>query len=411
MDIFVNLDVGGQNFRMLRTTVMKYPECLVVKALKGECQESLLQDNIYFFDRNPRYFEVILDFMRNQKIYRKNGLNQEQLRNEIQFWGMSSYMDIGSRKEEKDFDKVSEYVTSNTKYTDNRIKSQPQTQVKLVNNEEYHPTLIMNEEYQPTLIMNEEYQPTLIMNEEYQPTLAMNEEYQPTLIMNEEDHPALLSNQEIQPDLSRQGSTDTQSLDEIPQIQDSTLSNSPSALKKSLNPGILTNDLVSSILSEAEVHIRLAHPTPKAPLTKQPSISQEEIKSTSLSKKESTNLRAAPKPSAPVPKQNPNKRERVLPWQSSTPTKSRTPKKANTVKYLATKKPRLVESQESLGSVDINESYESSFIDDTEEVEYFSEDLDLDESDSEAEYKPTKKCSKKSPKSASKSRSKSRKGK
>lgn len=89
-DHVIAIDVGGRVFKVLRPTVMKYPESTLALVLTGkDLQNLVIVDKTYFFDRNPDYFAVVLDYMRNGKLFLPPNLSQEQMLAEAVFWKMS----------------------------------------------------------------------------------------------------------------------------------------------------------------------------------------------------------------------------------------------------------------------------------------------------------------------------------
>ena len=86
---YVAVDVGGREFKIMRNTVMKYPNCTLVKVITGvDPTSALLEGGTYFFDRNPDYFSVLVDYMRTGKVFLSPTLNQEQFTIEAEFWGL-----------------------------------------------------------------------------------------------------------------------------------------------------------------------------------------------------------------------------------------------------------------------------------------------------------------------------------
>lgn len=188
----LNIDVGGKTFRVMRSTIMKYPESTLARVISGKDTDNMIiSNNVFFFDRNPDYFAVVLDFMRLGKLYVPPNLSEEQLADEMEFWRM------GQKPSS-----LSKAPSPLNKASPIRPAIPPQDiQPTLLIEDEIQPTLVMNPDFDATLQIQEEVQPTLIMNEEVQPTLIMNEEVQPTLIMNEEVQPTLIMNPDIQPTL------------------------------------------------------------------------------------------------------------------------------------------------------------------------------------------------------------------
>jgi len=153
----VTLDVGGKNFRLLRETIMKYPHSTLAQVLTGKDTHNLIKvDNSYFFDRNPHYFEVVLDFMRNGKLIKPDKLSAELLNEELKFWKLK----VDSEPEAKKVEEVKK-----TEPIEERIDA-----TLVMSMDDIEPTLLIPEETNET----QEYAPTLLMNE-YESTLLMTE--------------------------------------------------------------------------------------------------------------------------------------------------------------------------------------------------------------------------------------------
>lgn len=61
----VLLNVGGQSFKMAKSTLARYPESVLYKMVE-ECPEVVEKGEELFIDRNPKAFPLI------QEIYRSN---------------------------------------------------------------------------------------------------------------------------------------------------------------------------------------------------------------------------------------------------------------------------------------------------------------------------------------------------
>lgn len=146
----LNLDIGGQKFRVLRETVMKFPSSLLAQVITGkDVYHMLIVDNSYFFDRNPQYFSVVLDYMRTGKFFLPVALLQDQLQEELKFWKI-----------------------------DNKF---PMVQNNFSNIE---ATLIIPD-YEPTLIIPETIEPTVLTTPIIESTMLLNSpNIEPTLIID-----------------------------------------------------------------------------------------------------------------------------------------------------------------------------------------------------------------------------------
>lgn len=82
----LTLDVGGKIFKVLRETIMKFPTSTVALVISGKDSNNLIvYEGTYFFDRNPDYFSVILDYLRTGKLFINKGLSEEQFKEELRF--------------------------------------------------------------------------------------------------------------------------------------------------------------------------------------------------------------------------------------------------------------------------------------------------------------------------------------
>ena len=64
----ITLNVGGIKYQTTLTTLGKYKDCLLYKMFEGLFSKKPNKDGSYFIDRNGKYFEYILDFIRNGKL-------------------------------------------------------------------------------------------------------------------------------------------------------------------------------------------------------------------------------------------------------------------------------------------------------------------------------------------------------
>ncbi|OMJ68524.1 hypothetical protein SteCoe_33988 [Stentor coeruleus] len=180
----LNIDVGGTRFKVLRETVMKHPDSLLAQVITGrDTYHMLITDGTYFFDRNPQYFSVILDYMRMGKVFLPPTLLKEQLNEELQFWRLSSAISNIAHN-------ASTSISNQPNIGQKTIPTNDLNQQNLGNDFNFEPTLIINETFEPTLIMPEVLEPTLLVDPVYEPTLLVSSpKIEPTLIM--EDSPPM----------------------------------------------------------------------------------------------------------------------------------------------------------------------------------------------------------------------------
>lgn len=80
MDL-ITLNVGGTRFTTRRSTIAKYPNTVLAKAINKQQQP--------FFDRDPTIFKAVLGFYRSGKLMRPPNVSEELFQSEIDFWGIS----------------------------------------------------------------------------------------------------------------------------------------------------------------------------------------------------------------------------------------------------------------------------------------------------------------------------------
>ena len=61
----INLNIGGQMFATTKSTLLKDPDTVFAILLR---ENTNLQDNELFFDRSPRLFSILLDYLRHGQI-------------------------------------------------------------------------------------------------------------------------------------------------------------------------------------------------------------------------------------------------------------------------------------------------------------------------------------------------------
>ncbi len=59
----IYLDVGGTPFKMLRSTVLNYPDSFIAKILRA-CPQTGQESQPMYIDRNPKLFNWILEIYR-----------------------------------------------------------------------------------------------------------------------------------------------------------------------------------------------------------------------------------------------------------------------------------------------------------------------------------------------------------
>lgn len=110
VDDRIKINVGGRIFETYVTTLRKYPHTLLGTMLHPRNAHLLGQsksspdgkpspDTELFFDRNPRMFEVILDFYRTSQIHRPPDVSWEALQEELSFFqiDLPEYTNLSKR--------------------------------------------------------------------------------------------------------------------------------------------------------------------------------------------------------------------------------------------------------------------------------------------------------------------------
>ena len=64
----VSLNVGGKLYQTLRSTISKYPDSLLNLILSSKVPAEIDANGAYFIDRDPSYFDIIIDYYIRNKI-------------------------------------------------------------------------------------------------------------------------------------------------------------------------------------------------------------------------------------------------------------------------------------------------------------------------------------------------------
>eukprot|EP01116_Phalansterium_solitarium_P013532 TRINITY_DN30918_c0_g1_i1.p1 TRINITY_DN30918_c0_g1~~TRINITY_DN30918_c0_g1_i1.p1 ORF type:complete len:248 (-),score=28.36 TRINITY_DN30918_c0_g1_i1:243-986(-) len=86
----VVLNVGGNRFEVTTATLVRYPQTLLGEMFLPQNSHLRRPDKRgeYFFDRNPRLFEFILDFYRTGKLIPPKDVPADKVRDELKFYGI-----------------------------------------------------------------------------------------------------------------------------------------------------------------------------------------------------------------------------------------------------------------------------------------------------------------------------------
>jgi hypothetical protein len=87
-DEIIKLNVGGAHFEAWKSTLLKYPDSMLGRLFTTSSQLAKPnEDGEYFFDRNPDYFNAILNYLRSGKVMLNDSMSYDLLDEELQFWG------------------------------------------------------------------------------------------------------------------------------------------------------------------------------------------------------------------------------------------------------------------------------------------------------------------------------------
>jgi len=87
---WIKLNVGGQYFQTTLTTLLSCPDSLLAKMFDPESglEPAYSEDGVYFLDTNPKYFSVILDWLRYKKIMADSDVSLGNVIEAAKFFGL-----------------------------------------------------------------------------------------------------------------------------------------------------------------------------------------------------------------------------------------------------------------------------------------------------------------------------------
>ena len=92
----IKLNVGGKEFMTTLGTLMSDENSMLAKMFsshaKGRIPANQDVNGAFFIDRCPKYFGIILNFMRSGKLETGANIDQEFLRNEAIYFGIVDKM-------------------------------------------------------------------------------------------------------------------------------------------------------------------------------------------------------------------------------------------------------------------------------------------------------------------------------
>ena len=92
MSDWVKLNVGGQIFQTTRTTLLSEPDSMLANMFSNDHLEPCHRDEQgnYLIDRNPKYFEPLLNYLRNRELVIDPGVNVRGVYQEARYFGIES---------------------------------------------------------------------------------------------------------------------------------------------------------------------------------------------------------------------------------------------------------------------------------------------------------------------------------
>ena len=84
----VKFNVGGTVSEVAVSTIQSRPEGLLAKMIDGRFPCGKDESGAYFVDRNPRFFDVVLDVHRDNNVYPLAGVTRERVLAELEFYGL-----------------------------------------------------------------------------------------------------------------------------------------------------------------------------------------------------------------------------------------------------------------------------------------------------------------------------------
>ena len=90
---WVTLNVGGTKFTTTRATLTSEPDSMFARMFQHErSMQPAAQDKegAYLIDRNPKYFEPILNFLRSRELFIDPGISLKGVLSEAKYFGIQS---------------------------------------------------------------------------------------------------------------------------------------------------------------------------------------------------------------------------------------------------------------------------------------------------------------------------------
>jgi len=98
-------NVGGTVFEVALSTIRSQPDGMLAKMIDGRFASGKDESGAYFIDRNPEFFNIVLDVHRDNKVYPLSpGVTRERVVAELEFYGLQDFFEgaaIGPSVESK----------------------------------------------------------------------------------------------------------------------------------------------------------------------------------------------------------------------------------------------------------------------------------------------------------------------
>ena len=95
----IEFSVGGQMFKTKRSTLVSEPNSLLADMFEftdnsANVEAKNEETGASFIDRDPKYFSVVLNYLRNRKVEMNKDIDHNYLMEEAKFYGIQGMVDI-----------------------------------------------------------------------------------------------------------------------------------------------------------------------------------------------------------------------------------------------------------------------------------------------------------------------------
>jgi len=107
----IKLNVGGETFLTTRATLTFCPDSLLAKMFNpnSDYLPAVTEDgDVYFLDVNPRYFAIILEWLRHWNLMVSPGIDMDHLNLIANYFGLEELSQVIQEKKEEDNKKKNE---------------------------------------------------------------------------------------------------------------------------------------------------------------------------------------------------------------------------------------------------------------------------------------------------------------